>query len=73
LQYQSGLSTHDFGIAKTLALGKVLERLPSRVTVYGLSVGDGHWVAGSGDIVTLKNRITRDVVQALTRVKRATS
>jgi len=47
------LSSHGFGVAETLALGRALEDLPPRVLIYGIETGQATSLPPLGDLVTL--------------------
>ncbi|KTD46229.1 hydrogenase maturation protease [Legionella quateirensis] len=38
-ELNSMLSTHDMGVAQTLALGRSLEELPEQIILYGIEIG----------------------------------
>ena len=47
------LSSHGFGVAEALALGRALEDLPPRVLIYGIETGQAPSLPPPGDLVAL--------------------
>ncbi len=47
------LSSHGFGVAEALALGRALEDLPPRVLIYGIETGQAPSLPPLGDLVAI--------------------
>lgn len=47
------LSSHGFGVAEALALGRALEELPPRVLIYGIETGQAPSLPALGDLVAI--------------------
>lgn len=62
-------SSHEFGVAQTLALGRALGELPPRVLVMGLEAGDQTPRAPTqGEVARLGDAVERELAEArLTR------
>lgn len=61
-------STHAMGIAETVELARTLDRLPSRLTVYGIEAGDLSVGADPGmEVVAAVDRVADEINQELGR------
>jgi hypothetical protein len=47
------LSSHGFGVAEALALGRALEELPPRVFIYGIETGQAPSLPPLSDLVAI--------------------
>lgn len=58
------LSTHDFGIAEVMQMGKALQLLPQKVVLYGVEIGD------SSCQFTLSKPIKQAIKRLSTRIEK---
>ena len=63
---QSLTSTHGFGVAETLSLARVLNRLPDNLVLIGMEAGeDPEWLPSSEDMEALIDYIGKEVTENL--------
>jgi len=59
-------STHGFGVAEAIALGRELGNLPEKLVLFGLETGDDpEWMPSSRSIDELKELITTEIAVCL--------
>jgi len=63
----SRCSTHAFGVAEAVELGRALGRLPERLVVFGIEGGD--FTAGVGLSPAVERAVTRVVRRALAEIR----
>lgn len=71
----SPLSSHAFGVAYAIKIGRALNELPSNVILYGIEIGDVHYQKGLSNsiiqaIKILSKQMTDDILQCLNEITR---
>lgn len=62
----AAVSTHGLGLAEAVELGRVLERLPDHLVVYGIEVADvSHGVGLSPPVAAALDTLVDDLVEAV--------
>ena len=64
-EQSAGLSSHNFGVAEAIALGRAMGQLPQEVVLFGLDAGENPEVAfEAGETDKLVKRVVHELSEA---------